>query len=155
MALTEYSGDTDYVASLDNLPNDVGGLTPAQLKAVFDQFGTEFVAWFNETHVGELDVAIATIPGAASETVAGKVELATAEETTTGEDDTRAVHPAGLKVELDKKLNLAGGTLTGVVTAKSGTDYTTKQVRNIRFKATDDFTTDDLANGEIGFVYTP
>jgi hypothetical protein len=40
---------------------------------------------------------------AASETVVGSVELATAAETTTGTDNTRAVHPAGLKVELDKK----------------------------------------------------
>ena len=52
----------------------------------------------------------------ASETVKGIVELATAAETTTGTDNTRAVHPAGLKVELDKKLNLAGGNLTGGVT---------------------------------------
>ena len=49
----------------------------------------------------------------ADETRAGLVELATAAETTTGTDNTRAVHPAGLKVELDKKLNLAGGTMTG------------------------------------------
>ena len=41
----------------------------------------------------------------ATETVKGVVELATAAETTTGTDNTRAVHPAGLKVELDKKLN--------------------------------------------------
>jgi len=40
---------------------------------------------------------------AATETAAGIVELATAAETTTGTDATRAVHPAGLKVELDKK----------------------------------------------------
>jgi hypothetical protein len=40
-----------------------------------------------------------------SETVSGNVELATAVETTTGTDATRAVHPAGLKVELDKKSN--------------------------------------------------
>lgn len=40
---------------------------------------------------------------AASETVVGPVELATAAETTAGTDNTRAVHPAGLKVELDKK----------------------------------------------------
>lgn len=45
---------------------------------------------------------------AASETVSGRVELATAAETTTGTDNTRAVHPAGLKVELDKKAVLAG-----------------------------------------------
>ena len=43
----------------------------------------------------------------ASETVKGIVELATAAETTTGTDATRAVHPAGLKVELDKKAPLA------------------------------------------------
>lgn len=40
---------------------------------------------------------------ASSETISGIVELATAAETTTGTDNTRAVHPAGLKVELDKK----------------------------------------------------
>jgi hypothetical protein len=40
----------------------------------------------------------------ASETVKGHVEFATAAETTTGTDNTRAVHPAGLKVELDKKI---------------------------------------------------
>jgi len=57
----------------------------------------------------------------ASETVKGIVELATAAETTTGTDNTRAVHPAGLKVELDKKLNLSGGNLTGGVTATERT----------------------------------
>ena len=40
---------------------------------------------------------------AASETVAGKVELATAAETATGTDTTRAVHPAGLKSVLDTR----------------------------------------------------
>ena len=51
-----------------------------------------------------LDAAIkANIASDASETVKGIVELATAAETTTGTDDTRAVHPKGLKVELDKK----------------------------------------------------
>jgi hypothetical protein len=58
MALTEYTGDTDHVASLDDLPNDVGGLTAAQLKAVFDQFGTEFVAWFNATHLPEIQAKL-------------------------------------------------------------------------------------------------
>lgn len=43
-----------------------------------------------------------------SEAATGVVELATAAETTTGTDATRAVHPAGLKVELDKKANAAG-----------------------------------------------
>jgi hypothetical protein len=55
----------------------------------------------------------------ATETVKGIVELATAAETTTGTDATRAVHPAGLKVELDKKVKLAGDTMTGNLTVPS------------------------------------
>jgi hypothetical protein len=54
-----------------------------------------------------------------TETVKGIVELATAAETTTGTDATRAVHPAGLKVELDKKVNKAGDTMTGDLTVPS------------------------------------
>ncbi|MFH6942847.1 hypothetical protein [Flavobacterium sp. FlaQc-50] len=50
---------------------------------------------------------------ASTESKAGKVQLATEAETTTGTDKTKAVHPAGLKFELDKKLNLLGGTMTG------------------------------------------
>ena len=57
----------------------------------------------------------------ATETVKGHIELATAAETTTGTDDTRAVHPAGLKVELDKKLSIA--------------NYNPKDVDNGRFQA--------------------
>ena len=55
----------------------------------------------------------------ATESVRGTVELATAAETTTGTDGTRAVHPKGLKVELDKKLALSGGTMTGTLTTKA------------------------------------
>jgi hypothetical protein len=54
MALTPYSGATNYISNLDNEPNDVGGLTAEQFKAKFDQFGAEFVAWFNGTHLGDL-----------------------------------------------------------------------------------------------------
>jgi hypothetical protein len=60
---------------------------------------------------------LATAVPAATEAKAGKVELATAAETTAGTDTTRAVHPAGLKVELDKKVDLASPSLTGVPTA--------------------------------------
>lgn len=47
---------------------------------------------------------VAHLAETATETLAGHVELATATETTAGTDNTRAVHPAGLKVELDKKI---------------------------------------------------
>ena len=63
----------------------------------------------------------------ASDTAKGVVELATAAETTTGTDTTRAVTPAGLKVELDKKAPLASPTFTGTPaapTASAGTKTT-------------------------------
>jgi hypothetical protein len=56
---------------------------------------------------------IASSVPAASETVAGRVELATAAETATGTDGVRAVHPAGLKPLLDAKAPLASPTFTG------------------------------------------
>lgn len=53
----------------------------------------------------------------ATETAIGAVELATAAETTAGTDAVRAVTPATLKVELDKKVKVAGDTMTGDLTA--------------------------------------
>lgn len=82
--------------------------------------GTDLLAITRPTggDAGTYSVAASDImAGAASETAAGVVELATAAETTTGTDTTRAVHPAGLKVELDKKLPLTGGAMTGAVTS--------------------------------------
>lgn len=70
----------------------------------------------------------------ASETAKGVVELATAAETTAGTDDTRAVHPAGLKVELDKKAPLASPALTGTPTAPTAAAGTkTTQVATTAF----------------------
>ena len=59
MAYTPCSVVTNNVATLDDLPNDVGGLTAAQLKVLFDKFGADFVAWFNATHLVEADAHIA------------------------------------------------------------------------------------------------
>ena len=71
---------------------------------------------------------------AASETVKGAVELATAAETTAGTDNTRAVHPAGLKVELDKKAPVASPALTGEPTAPTAAaDTSTTQLATTAF----------------------
>jgi hypothetical protein len=73
----------------------------------------------------------------ATESQTGIVELATAAETTTGTDSTRAVHPAGLKVELDKKANLASPTFTGVPAAPTATAGTnTTQLATTAFVTT-------------------
>ena len=70
----------------------------------------------------------------ASATVKGIVELATAAETTTGTDTVRAVTPAGLKVELNKKAPLASPALTGTPTAPTATAATsTTQIATTAF----------------------
>jgi len=70
---------------------------------------------FKET-VGNLKATTTEAVPAATEAVAGRVELATAAETTTGTDNARAVHPAGLKVELDKLVKKTGDAMTGPLT---------------------------------------
>ncbi len=73
---------------------------------------------------------------ASSDTVSGIVELATAAEVTTGTDTTRAVTPAGLKVELDKKANLASPALTGTPTSTTAAPGTnTTQIATTAFVA--------------------
>lgn len=54
MAFSEYTGDTDIIASLGTTPAE-RGLTTDQFKAKFDEFAAAFVAWFNATHIVEAD----------------------------------------------------------------------------------------------------
>ncbi len=62
------------------------------------------------TNVAFGDTSFANPP--ASETVAGVVELADAAETQAGTDNTRAVHPAGLKATLDGRVGITTHKLT-------------------------------------------
>lgn len=74
-----------------------------------------------DTGVVSVDSDVTDIVAAASTTAAGKVELATDAEMTTGTDTARAITPANAKVELDKKLALAGGTMSGNITLGENT----------------------------------
>ena len=58
MALTRFSGDADVISQLSNQPNDNDGLSAAQLKAMFDQFGATFKEFFNLTFIPEVEDAI-------------------------------------------------------------------------------------------------
>jgi hypothetical protein len=147
MALTKCAVSTDVIGTLGTTVAE-RGLTTQQFKDKFDEMPEGIKTYLNDTLTEELDTALAVT---ASETVAGKVELATAAETTTGTDDTRAVHPKGLKVELDKKLNLAGGTMTGALVAGNNTDYTTAQARNIILSTSD---ASGGAEGDVWIKYT-
>lgn len=83
------------------------------------------------------DVLKTLLPSAASENAAGIVELATSAETGTGTDSTRAVHPAGLKAQLDLKANLLSPALTGTPTAPTANPGTnTQQIATTAFVTT-------------------
>lgn len=53
MAFTKYTKDTTIIGALGTNPAE-RGLTTQEFKDKFDQFATEFVEWFNETHLPEV-----------------------------------------------------------------------------------------------------
>lgn len=54
--------------------------------------------------------------------------------------------------QINNKLNISGGTMTGILIAQSNTNYTTGQVRNIYLST--EAPTDDVGNnGDIWIVY--
>lgn len=55
MALTKLTKDMAVIAALDDEPNDVGGLTAAQLKAKFDEAGESLKEYLNGTLLAELE----------------------------------------------------------------------------------------------------
>lgn len=58
--LTQNATKTDNIATLNSLPNDVGGLTAAQFQYLFDKFGIDFKAYFNDVHLTEINSLLAT-----------------------------------------------------------------------------------------------
>lgn len=54
MAFTEFAKDLAIIAKLDDEPNDVGGLTAAELKAKFDEAGESLKKYINESLLPEL-----------------------------------------------------------------------------------------------------
>lgn len=55
MAFTKFTKDMAIIAKLDDEPNDVGGLTAAELKDKFDEGGKAIKDYLNETLAPELD----------------------------------------------------------------------------------------------------
>lgn len=134
---TDLSGKQDKLNGCDGqpLPEDATVPTCAELDDAIEAVetvlatkqgqlkncaGTNHAANANVPSCAEMTAAItAAATPDATETVKGKVELATPAETATGTDSTRAVTPAGLKPLLDAKqaalTNCAGSALSGSV----------------------------------------
>lgn len=91
----------DKVDNTADADKPVSTATQAALDLKAD--ATDLDNYYTKAEADQM-IADATIPDATTE-AAGKVEIATQEEVTAGEDATRVVTPATLKVELDKKAN--------------------------------------------------
>lgn len=57
MSMERLTKDMNIIARLDDEPNDVGGLTAAQLKAKFDEGGVELKRYLNEVLLPALEAA--------------------------------------------------------------------------------------------------
>lgn len=55
MALSKFEKDMAIISALDDEPNDVGGLTAAELKAKFDEAGQSIKQYLNEILTVEVD----------------------------------------------------------------------------------------------------
>lgn len=64
MATTKFTANTAVVAALADLPNATSGLTPAQLKAKFDESPTALKAYINDVLTVEIDAGSTAGSGA-------------------------------------------------------------------------------------------
>ena len=55
MSITKFEKDMRVIQALPDEPNDVGGLTPAQVKAKFDEGGEALKSYLNETLLPQLE----------------------------------------------------------------------------------------------------
>lgn len=62
MALTKLEADVNNIQKLSDKPNEIDGLTSAELKERFDKAGADIKAYVNSILTEELDAILATIP---------------------------------------------------------------------------------------------
>lgn len=62
MGLTKMTEDVNNIQKLSDRPNEIDGLTSAELKERFDKAGADIQTYLNSTLTTELDTVIATIP---------------------------------------------------------------------------------------------
>lgn len=63
MELTKFAKDMKIIQGLDDEPNDVGGLTAAELKAKFDEGGAALKEYINNTLIPETQRLVASYSG--------------------------------------------------------------------------------------------
>lgn len=61
MSMTKLTTDLDIIQKLDDEPNDVTGLTAAQVKAKFDESGNDIKTFINDILTAEIDLLAAGV----------------------------------------------------------------------------------------------
>jgi hypothetical protein len=74
MSISELTNDLSIIASLDDEPNDEGGLTAAELKAKFDEGGITIKTYINDTLIPGIEDEINT-KVAAAELASGNIPV--------------------------------------------------------------------------------
>ena len=59
MALSKFTKDMAIISALDDEPNDVGGLSAAELKAKFDEGGQAIKTFINDILTQEIQIQFA------------------------------------------------------------------------------------------------
>lgn len=111
MAITQFDQDMNIVQQLDDEPNDVGGLTAAELKAKFDEGGNAVKTYINGTLIPETEAEIDS-KVAAAELASGNIPSGgTAGQALVKQSD--ADHDAGWG-------NVDAGNISGAVGIQNG-----------------------------------
>jgi hypothetical protein len=135
MNLTPLNDDLDIIAKLDDEPNDVGGMTPSELKAQFDLAGNLIKAYLNGTllpalqivadtaaNIDGIDGVLHTLVNDDTKLVTGKAVAeamqssgygdmmkATYDTDNDGKVDTAAVADEAVKLQTPRTISLSGG----------------------------------------------
>ncbi len=138
MALTKMTDDLDIVAQLDDEPNDVGGLSPAEFKAKFDEGPNAVKDFINDTLTEELDpyLHLHSNKTALDSVPSGGVV------TTLGGDDTTVPTSKAVSDAISLTGNLPSGGFTHQVLAKASedaydTEWETPAAENLSYDNTD------------------
>lgn len=132
MAFSRLSADVQNIAKLDDEPNDVGGMTAAELKAAFDQAGVDIKTFVNllaselEARSAAGNIGIETLQGgeAGHNTVQEMIQYVF-EQASAAQAGT-IVDGSITQVKLaDGAVQLASAKVGGILPeAKGGTGYT-------------------------------
>lgn len=113
MAITELSTDLGIISALNDEPNDVSGLSAAQLKAKFDEGPNGIKTYLNETLIPELDAEHLPYLYGSSNTIKDTMEQLAA-----GVMPDESVTEAKLSSDISAKVNLSQKNLINILRLK-------------------------------------